>query len=199
LELEIAGSSLRRRLKPTPTYSQVELKRYLKSRPCQVELKRYLRSRPCEAMEILLKDESRGDAGAAGAVDATREAGRRPRTNKAAAATTTPAFKLTPEVGVERGSSRFRHPNDGQPLAEAEGEEQPLGRASRLGGYRQGLTHVHVRARVEQLQDSFVSYVGLYGGQMSSSSAELATSVSPWLQEPQRRQTAVGATRRDAD
>ena len=94
-------------------------------------------------MEILLKDESRGDAGAAGAVDATREAGRRQREHKVAAPITavpTPNSGFdaapTPTPELERGTSHFRHPNDGQPLPEAREEEQPLGRASRLGGYR---------------------------------------------------------------
>ena len=34
---------------------------------------------------------------------------------------------------------------------------------------RQGLTLVHVRAQLKQLQDTFMSKVGLYGGQRSSS------------------------------
>ena len=33
----------------------------------------------------------------------------------------------------------------------------------------QGLTLVHVRAQLEELQDTFMSYVGSYGGQQSSS------------------------------
>ena len=43
----------------------------------------------------------------------------------------------------------------------------------------QGLTLVHVRAQLEPLQDTFVSQFGSYGGQRSSSSAEMGTSVSP--------------------
>jgi hypothetical protein len=38
-----------------------------------------------------------------------------------------------------------------------------------LAGSRQGLTLVHVRAQLEQLQDTFMSYFGSYGGQRSSS------------------------------
>jgi len=34
---------------------------------------------------------------------------------------------------------------------------------------RQGLTLVHVRAQLEQLQDTFMSQVGFHGGQKSSS------------------------------
>jgi hypothetical protein len=34
----------------------------------------------------------------------------------------------------------------------------------------QGLTLVHVRAQLEQLQDTFMSQVGFYGGQRCSSS-----------------------------
>jgi len=33
----------------------------------------------------------------------------------------------------------------------------------------QGLTLVHVRVQLEQLQDTLMSYVGLYGGQKSPS------------------------------
>ena len=37
------------------------------------------------------------------------------------------------------------------------------------GQHGQGLTHVHVRAQFEQLQDTFMSEVGLHGGRKSSS------------------------------
>jgi hypothetical protein len=45
-----------------------------------------------------------------------------------------------------------------------EGQVAALGQAA-----RQGLTIVHVRAQLEQLQDTFMSQVGLHGGQKSSS------------------------------
>jgi len=41
--------------------------------------------------------------------------------------------------------------------------------ARKGAGVRQGLTLVHIRAQLEQLQDTFMNYVGLYSGQKSSS------------------------------
>ena len=40
---------------------------------------------------------------------------------------------------------------------------------TRAHAAQQGLTLVHVRAQLEQLQDTFMNYFGLYGGQRSSS------------------------------
>jgi hypothetical protein len=54
-------------------------------------------------------------------------------------------------------------------------------RASSLATWAQGLTLVHVRAQLEQLQDTVMMCVGLYGGQKSSSWADMGTSVRPYL------------------
>jgi len=60
------------------------------------------------------------------------------------------------------GVQGVEHVADGDGVGAHEGVER-----QQRGG--QGLTLVHVRAQLEQLQGTFLNYLGLYGGQRSSS------------------------------